>query len=142
MSAEVKDGAPQTPVTELLTGIVNDVGELVRQEMRFARKEIASDLRKTQAATTSLAIGVAVVFVGVLLLAHSLAWLLSWAVPSLPLWAAYGIVGLLIAAVGGSLAWAGYSKFKTFNPLPEKTIATIEENVSWQTNSTDAKTAS
>jgi hypothetical protein len=131
MPAEVHNGAPAAPVTELLKGIVNDVGELVRQEVRFARKEITSDLRKTSTATTYLAIGGAVVLVGTILLAHTLAFLLHWAAsPHLPLWGCYGIVSLLLLGVGGAVAYAGYAKFQTFTPIPDKTIATIQENVS------------
>lgn len=130
MPAEVHNGAQAAPVTELLKGIVNDVGELVRQEVRFARKEITSDLRKTSAATTYLAIGGVVALVGTILLAHALALLLQWAAPHLPLWGCYGIVSLLVLAVGGAVAYAGYAKFQTFTPIPDKTIATIQENVS------------
>jgi hypothetical protein len=130
MPAEVNNGAPAAPMTELLKGIVNDVGELVRQEVRFARKEITSDLRKTSAATTYLAIGGAVVLVGMFLLAHTLALLLHWAAaPHLPLWGCYGIVTLVLLVVGACVAYAGYAKFQTFTPIPDKTIATIQENV-------------
>lgn len=130
MPAEVHNGAPAAPVTELLKGIVNDVGELVRQEVRFARKEITSDLRKTSTATTYLALGGVVALVGTILLAHALAFLLhSAAAPHLPLWGCYGIVALLLLAVGGAVAYSGYAKFQTFTPIPEKTIATIQENV-------------
>jgi hypothetical protein len=129
MPAEVHNGAQAAPVTELLKGIVNDVGELVRQEVRFARKEIGSDLRKTQAATTSLALGGAVVLVGTILLAIALALVLPVAFPGLAYWASFGIVAVVLLVAGGSLAYAGYAKFQTFTPIPEKTIATIQENV-------------
>jgi hypothetical protein len=146
MSSDLKNGAPT--MTELVRGIVNDVGDLVRQEIRFARKEIGSDLRKTSAAATYLAIGVGVALVGFILLNFMLVHLLHWASlpadavgPGLPLWGAFGIVSLVLLVAGGSLAWAGYAKFASFNPMPDKTIQTIQENVSW-TTSTDAKTAS
>jgi len=129
MPADLNNGAPAAPVTELLKGIVNDVGELVRQEVRFARKEIVSDLRKTQAATTYLAIGGAVVLVGAILLAIALALVLPVAFPGLAYWASFGLVAIVLLAVGGSLAYTGYAKFQTFTPIPEKTIATIQENV-------------
>ena len=128
MLTDTHNGAPAAPVTELLKGIVNDVGELVRQEVRFARKEITSDLRKTSTATIRLALGGAVAFVGVIVLAHTLA--IALATAGLPLWAAYGLVAVLLLAVGGAVAYAGYAKFQTFTPIPEKTIATITENVS------------
>jgi hypothetical protein len=128
MPTDLEDGAPAAPVTELLKGIVEDVGELVRHEVRFARKEITSDLRKTSDATIRLAIGGAVVLVGAILLAHTLALLLAM-IPGLPVWAAHGIVSVLLLAVGGSVAYAGYAKFQTFTPIPDKTMATITENV-------------
>ncbi|MBY0228944.1 MAG: phage holin family protein [Gemmataceae bacterium] len=129
MSTDLKSGAQAAPVTELLKGIVTDVGELVRQEVRFARKEIASDLRKSSVAATRLAIGAAVALVGVFLLGHTLALALYAAVEGLPLWGAYAIVSVALLAIGGGVAYAGYAKFQTFTPLPDKTLATISENV-------------
>ena len=75
MATEVKNGAS---ITELVQGIVADVGDLVRQEVRFARKEITSDLRKARLAAAYLIIGGAVALVGLFVLSLSAGHLLHW----------------------------------------------------------------
>jgi uncharacterized membrane protein YqjE len=145
MATEVKNGAS---ITELVQGIVADVGDLVRQEVRFARKEITSDLRKARLAAAYLIIGGAVALVGLFVLSLSAGHLLHWlSLPAdhvetarLPLWAAHGIVSLVLLAAGGALSWMGYQKFE--NVLPEQTIETVQENVAWMTNSDGVKNAS
>src|SRR4051812_35358476 len=88
-------------LTTLLGGIINDFGDLIRQEIRFAKAEIKSDLNKSREATTLLATGVGVASVAGLLLTWMLVHLLHWLTlpagsvadpASLPLWACYGIV--------------------------------------------------
>ncbi len=146
-STEPVGGAPT--MTELVKGIVSDVGDLVRQEVRFARKEIGSDLRKTRTAAIYLVVGSLAALVGAIVMSLALGHLLHWATlpkgvetAGLPLWAAHGIVSLVLLGVGSMVAWAGCKKFESFNPMPDKTIQTIQENVSWTTNSTGATTAS
>lgn len=135
MASEPRNGAT---MTELVTGIVGDIGDLIRQELRFARTEIASDLRKTRNAALWLGAGVAVFLVGLIQLAFALGWMANWfgadyrseqVRDSLPLWAAHGIVSLCMLAIGGILSAVGMSMFSDVNPLPEKTLQTIQENV-------------
>jgi len=131
-------------ITGLLSGIITDFGDLIRQEIRFARTEIKSDLNKSIEATTLLATGVGVASVAGLLLAWMLVRLLHWltlppgTVPDparLPLWACFGIVGAALGLVGGLLVVAGIRKFKSFTLLPEQTAQTVKENVEWIANS-------
>jgi hypothetical protein len=64
-----------------------------------------------------------------LMLAHLLVWL--W--PTLPLFAAYGIVALVLGVCGGSLVAVGKTKFDAFNPLPVKAVEGLKENMQWTT---------
>jgi hypothetical protein len=144
MAVEVQAPVEGTSFTSLLRGIVNDVGDLIKQEFRFARTELKTDLRRTGQATRSLAIGLVIAFLGliplILMLVHLLHWLTIPAGTNpdpaqLPLWACYGIVGFLMAGGGAALAWAGKKKFDSFNPLPDETAKNIKENLEWLTNS-------
>jgi len=127
--------------TSLLGGIISDFGDLIKQEIRFAQAEFKSDLSKTREAATALAIGVGVASLSGLLLAWMLVHLLYWAItPSvdtarLPLWACFGIVGLVFGVIGGLLVMGGLKKFQANNPLPDQTAQTIKENVQWIANS-------
>src|SRR5688572_6234444 len=94
------EGPEGPPVTSLISGIVSDVGDLVRKEIALARQETVEELQKAKTAGIALAIsGVVLALGGTLLLlagAQALADLLDW-----PAWAGYGTVGLLLALVGG-----------------------------------------
>jgi len=135
---------PEPSVTNLVGGIINDFGDLIRQEIRFARAEIKSDLVKTREATMTLGIGVGVACVAGLLLLWMLVHLLHWLTlpagsrldeAALPLWACFGIVGAALAIIGGLLIQAALRKFQSYNPLPDETAKTVKENVEWITNS-------
>ena len=52
----------------------------------------------------------------------------------MPMWLAALIVGVVVLVVGGVLAWVGYKRLKTVNPLPERTIDTLREDVEWLHN--------
>jgi len=123
--------------TSLLGGIINDIGDLIKQEVRFARAEFKADLGKTREAATTLAIGAGVASLSGFLLAWMLVYLLHWATEPapLPLWACFGIVGALFALVGGLLVMSAVRKFQAFNILPDETAQSLKENVKWIANS-------
>jgi hypothetical protein len=145
MANEVQTSSEPSTVG-LLQGIITDLGDLIRQEVRFARAEVRSDLNKTKEAATVLALGVGTAVLGVFLLAVMLVLLLHWLTlppesvavvdPAwIPLWGCFGIISAVFLATGGALAWLGYKKFQSFNPLPDETAKTVKENVEWMTNS-------
>jgi len=142
MPVEVQSPPEQGSFTSLVKGIVNDVGDLIKQEFRFVRTELRTDLRRTGEASKFLAIGIFVALLGlgvlVLMLVHLLHWLTSpaFADPAgLPLWACHAIVGGLLAGSGTVLILVGKKKFDSFNPLPDQTAQTLKENLEWITNS-------
>jgi len=142
MPVEVQNPPEQGSITSLVKGIVNDVGDLIKQEFRFARTELRTDLRRTGEASKFLAIGILVALLGlgvlILMLVHLLHWLTSpaYADPAgLPLWACHAIVGGLLAGSGTVLILMGKKKFDSFNPLSGQTAQTIKENLEWITNS-------
>jgi len=135
---------PEPGLTSLVGGIINDFGDLIRQEIRFARAEIKSDLVKTREAVTLLGIGIGIASVAGLLLVWMLVHLLHWlTLPSgttldaatLPLWACFGIVGAALAVLGGIIIQTAVRKFHSFSMLPEQTAETVKENVQWIANS-------
>jgi len=131
---------PEPSVTNLVRGIVNDIGDLVKAQIQFARAEVKEDIRKSKEACAFLALGAGSAFAAVLFLGLMVVHLLHWLTappntdPSrLPLWGCHAIVtGVFIIAGVGFLAAAR----KLFsNALPEQTVQTAKENVEWITNS-------
>jgi Flp pilus assembly protein TadB len=132
MANDAHTGA-EPSVTALVTGIINDAQELIKQQMALARTEIQADLRKTKEGARALALGLGIVALGCLLLCFMLVYLLDWAVPQLTLWGWFGIVGAVLAAVGLGLLHAGSKQFESFNPLPDQSTQALKENVQWLT---------
>jgi len=134
-------GAPATParddasLTGLVKGIVDDVQTLTKQQFEMLRLEVKEDVGKTVQASSLLVVGVVSLLIGAILLGITLAHLLEWAFrPNLPLWGAFAIVTGVILAAGLGLFFAGLKKFRSFNPLPDKTAEALKENVQWLTN--------
>jgi hypothetical protein len=127
------DAAPSSSepsLAQLVTGIVNDAKELLRQELALAKHEIREDLRKTKAAMLSLSIGIGVAAIGGLLLILMLVHLLN-ALAGLPLWACYGIVGGLFIIIGGVLLLIAKNTIARIDVVPPQTVETMKENVQW-----------
>ena len=119
-----------TSMSTLISGIVGDAQELVRQEIALARQEIREEISNAKDAGIKLAIAGGVLAVGGLLLvltiAQALADLLNW-----PTWAGYAIVGVVLAIVGYILLSLAQKSMKEISPVPEKTVETMKENVEW-----------
>ena len=121
-------------LSHLVTGIINDVQELLKQQLNLFRQEIKDDARKTKEAVISLSAGIGVLVLGVILLSLMLVFLLHWAFDVLPLWLCFGIIGGLMLLGGGALLYAGKRKLASFNPLPDQSVGALRENVRWIMN--------
>jgi hypothetical protein len=140
MANEVHAPPEEANMTSLLRGIINDVGDLIRQEIRFARTEFKTDAQKLTRSGAVLALGVGIAAVGVVLVAfmmvhliHSLSGASDSA--SIPLWGCYGIVAAVFLVVGAGLGFLGFQSMQKVNPLPDQTAESVKENVEWIMNS-------
>jgi hypothetical protein len=124
---------PGSSMTTLLGDIINDAQELIRQQLALFRQEIRQDLQKSRDGVMFLGVGVGVILMGGLLILLMLPLLLNWLVPSLPLWACFGIVGAAAAAVGAVLLYAGVKRFQTIHPLSDTAAVALKENLQWTT---------
>jgi hypothetical protein len=122
-----------------VSGIVTDIQDLVKQQLRLTRREIEDDLHKSKEGASVLGLGLGIAFLGGFLFCLMLVYLLHWLTlppgtdtAGFPLWACYGVVALLFFIVGGALAAIGGQKLKTLHPL-ENTSEALKENVQWLT---------
>lgn len=120
-------------LTSLVSGIVNDAQELMKQQMALFQAEVKEDMRKTSEAAVSLAAGAVVALVGAIVLCFALVYLLNWAFPETPLWVWYAVVGGVVTGTGLGLVLVAWVKFRSFNPLPDKTAQALKENLEWKT---------
>jgi len=121
-------------ITSLVSGIVHDAQDLIRQQLKLFQVEIRNDTRRTIAATIPMIIGGFLCLVAVLILAVMAAHLIAWAWPeTVPLWGGYAIVGGVLAVLGIALVFWGKAQFSKFNPLPDQTMEGLKENLQWKT---------
>ena len=114
----------------LLSGALNDVRDLFRQEIALARFEVRQEVRKAVAALIALASGaIVLVFAALFVLtgvARGFAQLVNW-----PLWAGFFIVGGVLALVGSALVAAARNRMRTINVVPPQTTETVKEDLEW-----------
>jgi len=115
-------------IAAVLSDIVGDLQQIIRAEVRLAKVEIREELAKArQGAAMLLMAGIVLVLaVGLSLLAAVYALATIW-----PPWAAALVVALGVAAIGGLLAITGLHRLKAINPVPERTVETVRENIQW-----------
>jgi uncharacterized membrane protein YqjE len=120
--------ADDRPVSQVLQDILANVQELVRSEVRLARTEISEQISTAARAAVFLVTG------GVLA-AYAVGFLLWSAVYALgqvtPAWLAPLLVALVVAAAASVFIVIGRNRIKLVNPKPEKTIASLKEDVQW-----------
>jgi len=115
-------------IKQILQDIVNHVGDIIRSEVRLVKAEVRQDV--THYAKTSAFIGVAGVLafyaVGFLLL--SAVYALQGVMPS---WLAALVVGVAVGIVAAILYLTNRKKLAQASLRPDKTIQTLEDNVTW-----------
>jgi hypothetical protein len=139
MSTEVHNHSDQS-VSSLVSGIVSDFQDLLKQQLQLSRREIEEDLRKSTEAASIFGLGVGICFLGGLTLCLMLAHLLHWLTApygtdpaSFPLWACFAVVGGVLSLIGWEVTYAGRRKFQTINPLNNPATQALKENVQWLT---------
>jgi hypothetical protein len=118
----------------LVSGIVHDAQDLMRQQMALFRAEVQEDVRKTKEGAITLLCGFVLAQTGLLLLCLTLIYLLDATLPALPLWACFGIVGGVVALVGTVCLGSAIYFLRSFNPLPDESARALKENFKWIAN--------
>src|SRR5262245_28715187 len=123
---------PEPSVGELLKGIVNDAQELFSQQLTLFKKEVQQDFRDTREIAVSLGVAAGLSAFAGLLLSFMLVHLLH-EVAGLQRWVSFAIVGGAWTLIAGGVFVYARQRLKTVNPLPEKTVQALEENLEWKT---------
>lgn len=123
-------------MTALVSGIIHDAEELIKQQVTLLKHDVRTEIRQTKEAVTSLALGAAILGLGAVLLSFTLVYLLSWLVPTVPLWVWFLVFGLVEAAVGGVLVYAGVRQVSELRAVPDNSVQALRENLRWTTRPT------
>jgi membrane protein len=117
-------------ISTLVSGILNDAKDLFAQELRLARLELRQDIQKTKTAGVALGIGLGITGLGLVMLLLMIVHLID-TYTNLPLWGSYGIVGVVLAAVGVGLLMMGKNKVAEVDFIPQQTAEAVKEDVGW-----------
>jgi len=130
------DVSTERPITEVVRGIVEDFQKLMTQQVALLRAEVKSDWEKTKMALMPMAAGAAFCLVALVQFGIAAGMLIYWATAPagidparIPMWGAFGIAGILFAAIGGIMIAVGARAFNSFNPLPDETMRAFEKNL-------------
>jgi hypothetical protein len=125
---DVREENGNASLGDLFSRLTADLSKLVRDEVQLARVEINGAVQ--EARTAGISIGAAG-FLGLMafvLLSFAAAWGLAEVVPEgvafLIVGAAYGVVALVLLALGRQ-------RLKAVQPVPEQTVDTLKEDVAW-----------
>jgi VIT1/CCC1 family predicted Fe2+/Mn2+ transporter len=124
--------APEPSMTSLVSGIITDAQELIKQQLELFKHDIREDVRKARETAASLALGLILVTVGGILFCTMFVYLLHEEA-GLRLWASFAIVGGVLLVVGLVLTYLAKKEAETINPLEGEAAKALEENVQWIT---------
>ncbi|MDQ3457846.1 MAG: phage holin family protein [Deinococcota bacterium] len=116
------------PLGELFSELSQGVTTLLSQEIALAKAEVNQKVSRAAKDAVSLAIGGVLALGGYLALIAFLIIVLTFLVP---LWISALIVTLLFLGVGYIFIQRGLSDLKRLNPVPEKTIESLQEDKEW-----------
>jgi uncharacterized membrane protein YqjE len=119
-------------VTRLVSGIIEDAQTLLKQQAEMLKAEVREDFQRSKRAAEFGALGIVFGTVGAMGLITALAYLLHEQF-QFAMWASWGIVGLVFLIAGVVLGGFSYILLERFNPLPDKTLNALKENLTWQT---------
>jgi hypothetical protein len=120
--------AADRSVTDVLQDVLRNVQDILRSEVRLAKAEIRQEATEAAAAARWLTIGV----VGLLSAWMFFLWTAAYALATvLPIWAATLAIAVAMAGAGGVVISAGLRRFARLKPMPERTIASLQENLEW-----------
>jgi VIT1/CCC1 family predicted Fe2+/Mn2+ transporter len=123
---------PEPSMSSLVTGIISDAQDLIKQQLDLVKHEIREDVRKAKEAAASLALGLGIATIGGILFCMVPVYLLN-ELAHWPLWASFLLVGGLMLVVGAVLTYLAKKEIDTINPLQEESAQALKENVEWIT---------
>ena len=123
---------PDRPLSDVLQDILGSLQEIIRAEVRLAKVELTDDAKHVAVSSLWLVAGAVC---GSAALSFGL-WSGAYGLGHvMPMWGATLIVALVMAVVTTVTAVTGLHKLRQVRPGPERTIATVKENLEWMKRS-------
>ena len=113
---------------DTVTGIIQDLQEIVRGEVQLAKTELKEDASQMGRALGMIGAAAFLALVGFIFLMLGVTYLLN---KSLEMWLAAGIVGVVLLIIGGIVGMVGKNQMQQANLKPEQTIESVKEDKEW-----------
>jgi len=123
--AEVKE---DRSLGQLFADLMNETRTLLQQEVRLAKTEMTEKASRVGKDITSLVIGGAIAYAGLLAIVAAAAIGLANVVPD---WLAALIVGLVVAGIGLVMIQQGRKNLTQEDLNPRKTVESLQEDKQW-----------
>lgn len=123
---------PHLPFSGLIRELSQSVKTFIREEIKLATSEISEKISSYGRNATSVAIGGAVAYAGLIVLLGGIGFLVGWAFskahldPVLANAIGLGGVGLVVVLIGAVLVLKGIKALSTSSIAPRRTIETIK----------------
>jgi uncharacterized membrane protein YqjE len=111
---------------EMMSDILGNVGNLVRNEADLARAEITESLQKTGASLGAMAVALALAITGLNVIAASLVALVVWAGLA-PHWASF-VVGAALLLVALAIFTSARSALRRIDFVPTRTARNVQRD--------------
>ena len=127
--APVKDApSPETEIGALFGELSTEVKMLVSQEVELAKAELKESTQHAGAVGAGFGAAALVGYLALAVLSVAAALALAEVLPG---WAAFLIVGGILAAIAGIAFLVGRKNLAAMSPVPRKTIESLKEDMSW-----------
>lgn len=100
---------PKPTLLALVRGIVDDAKQLVLGQYELRKYQTLRQVAKAKVVAIWTGIGIGLAAIGTILIALMLVHLLH-EVLNLPLWGSYGIVGIVLIAIGGGFLYGAKNR--------------------------------
>jgi len=132
-TAQTETGQQEPSLGARVASVMDDTRILVEQHAQLIYAEVQADLMRFVSSIVMLVAGIVVVVPGLLLLAFMCVHLIHWAIqdkPSeAPLWLGFAVVGGLLMILGSVFLGAGVVGLRSFNPVPDRSLAILWKNL-------------
>ena len=125
--------AEDRSVSNVLQDILRNLQDMVRFEIRLAKTEIREEVREAVTSSIWIAAGT----VGAVSAWIFLLWTLAYALATrMPMWAATLVIAVVMTAAATMLIIGGVQRARRIQPIPERTVESVKENLEWIKQST------
>ena len=129
-SRELREGPEPSDrsIKEIIDALKPQLQELVDKQVELARTELTPVARQAGIATGLLVVGAVFMLVFLILISFTGVYVLNL---FLSLWLSALIVSGVLLLIGGILAGSGANILRRLDPVPHRTISTLQQNINW-----------